>query len=167
MPDVGDPHTRLDAPARAGHRWRLRYAESEAMVAALRLQRAQSLIEARINVLLKPLDLNVVRYEVLTTLAFSEGGSMQMGQISGWMMVHPTSVTHNVDRLEAQGYVRRVTNPRDKRGVLTQLTSSGYEVVERATALLVADRFCLGELTRADHVHLNRILRKITAPAGE
>lgn len=164
--DAPDEDFRVDPITHAAHRWRLRHPESEAMAAALRLERAQDLVSARLNALLKPLDLNVVRYEVLSLLAFSPEGSLALGQMSDWMMVHPTSVTNNIDRLEAQGYVRRTPNPKDRRGVLTELTSSGREVVARATELLVEERFGLGELSRGEHVQLNRILANLTRAGG-
>ena len=48
-------------------------------------------------------------------------------------MIHPTSVTNIVDRLEAQGFVRRVAHPTDRRTTLAEITDEGRAVVEEAT----------------------------------
>lgn len=58
-------------------------------------------------------------------------------------MVHPTSVTNTIDRLERQGLVRRRPNPNDGRGTLAEITDSGREVVEHATRDLLAMEFGL------------------------
>ena len=45
-------------------------------------------------------------------LLFSRRGSLPMARIGERLQVHPASVTNAVDRLEAQGLVRRVPHPR-------------------------------------------------------
>ena len=40
-------------------------------------------------------------------------------------MVHPTSVTNIINRLEAQGLVARRPNPADGRGTLAEITAAG------------------------------------------
>ena len=56
-------------------------------------------------------------------------------------MVHPTSVTNIINRLEVGGYVTRKPNPRDGRGTLAQITRAGRAVVDRATTDLMAVGF--------------------------
>jgi DNA-binding MarR family transcriptional regulator len=150
----------IDAIFRAAHRWRLRYSGGDALVAWLRIQRAEALVTAEINRLLKPLDLNAVRYEVLALMTWT-GKPMLLGQISDWLMVHPTSATNNIERLEATGYVRRVPNPADRRSTLVELTHRGEEVMEEATAIVVEHRFGLTGLEAGDLVHLDRILGRL------
>ena len=59
-------------------------------------------------------------------------------------MVHPTSVTNTIDRLEKQGHVVRRPNPEDGRGTLAEITATGREVVAAATADLMAAEFGMG-----------------------
>jgi DNA-binding MarR family transcriptional regulator len=156
--DPPDP----DLVSAAVHAWRRRFKGADAVGAAIALERAHALMTSQINQLLKPLDLNVVRYEILTMLAFSESGALTLGQISAWLMVHPTSVTNNIDRLEAQGYVRRGPHPSDRRVVLAEVTSSGHEVVQLAAGRLIEHDFGLTGLTKKDMVTVSRILRQIS-----
>ena len=60
------------------------------------------------------------------------------------LMVHPTSVTNTIDRLEKQGHVVRKPNPEDGRGTLAEITATGREVVAAATADLMAAEFGMG-----------------------
>ena len=55
-------------------------------------------------------------------------------------------MTSIVDRLEAAGLVARRRHPEDGRAVLAEITEAGRQLVERATADLVASRFALTSL---------------------
>lgn len=103
--------------------------------------RAQQLLLERIEAELRPLDLTFARYEVLRLLSFSRSGSMPMTRLGSLLQVHPTSVTSAVSRLVKQGYVERSRGASDRRVVLAVLTSSGRDVVERATEALNARVF--------------------------
>jgi len=49
------------------------------------------------------------------------------------LMVHPASVTNAVDRLEAEGLVRRIPHPTDRRATLAEITEKGRSLVAKAT----------------------------------
>jgi DNA-binding MarR family transcriptional regulator len=151
-------------PMSVMHRaWRLRWSGADAMTAAMSIARAQQLVVARINAVLKPFDLTLGRYETLLHLETSETGSLPLGRMSDLMMVHPTSITNNLDRLEAQGYVRRFPHESDRRTTLAEITSSGREIVGIASGELQRTDFGLEQLDRKDRVMLARILRKVRA----
>ncbi len=82
-------------------------------------------------------------------------------------MVHPTSVTNTIDRLERQGYVKRRRNPRDGRGVLAEITADGRDTVERATADLMAADFGLGAYDAGDQGMIFDLLRSLRMDAGD
>lgn len=147
----------LDSIERAAHRWRLRYGGTDALTAALRIQRTQAFLTAELNRVLKPFGLNSVRYEILAFVACSDRPVL-VGEIGDWLGVHPTSATNNVERLEATGYVRRQPHPSDRRSTLVELTSRGIEVMDEATASVVEERFGLAHLDPSDLVQLDRIL---------
>jgi DNA-binding MarR family transcriptional regulator len=152
----------VNDPVALVHReWRLRWSGADAMTAAMSIDRAQQLLVARINASLKPFDLTLSRYETLLLLAISETGSLPLGRMSDLMMVHPTSVTNNLDRLEAQGYVRRFPHETDRRTTLAEITSSGHEIVEIASRELQKIEFGLDQLAPKERVVLGRILRKV------
>lgn len=134
----------FDPIARAGHLWERRWGRSPAMLAVTSIMRAQAILIAELDALLKPYSLTFARYEALVLLSFSRTGALPLSRIGARLMVHPTSVTNTIDRLERQGYVLRRPNPRDGRGVLAEITESGRKVVEEATAGLLAADFGLG-----------------------
>ena len=133
----------FDPIARAGALWERRWGSSPAMLAVTSIMRAQQILLAELDALLKPYDLTFARYEALVLLTFSRTGALPLWKIGERLMVHPTSVTNTIDRLERQGYVMRRRNPRDGRGVLAEITERGGEVVERATHDLMRHDFAM------------------------
>jgi len=77
------------------------------------------------------------------------------------LMLSSAGVTSRIDRLERRGFVRRLPDPDDRRGVLVELTDSGLEVVDAAVvALTKSDRQLLERLD-ADELRLfEDLLRK-------
>lgn len=106
-------------------------ADGMAMVTSV--QRVQQLLTERIDGALKPHGLTFARYEVLRLLAFTKAGALPMTRLGSLLQVHPTSVTSAVDRLAAQGFVRRERTSTDKRVVHATLTDAGREAVDAAT----------------------------------
>ena len=149
------------------HEWRLRWSGADAMTAAMSVTRADQLIVARLNAALRQFDLTMGRYETLLLLAISDSGQLPLGRMSELMMVHPTSITNNIDRLEAQGYVRRVPHESDRRTTLAEITSSGREIVDIASHELQKIDFGLDALTAKERVQLSRILRKVRVDGAE
>jgi DNA-binding MarR family transcriptional regulator len=90
-----------------------------------------------------------------------------MGKIGERLMVHPTSVTNIMQRLEQQGLVSRRPNPNDGRGLLASLTEEGREVMERATKDLVATGFGLDALGEDGQQSLFGLLRGVRLAAGD
>lgn len=106
------------------------------MVAVTSLMRVQQLLLARVDAELRPLELTFARYELLMLLNFSRQGALPLGKIGRRLQVHPTSVTSAMDKLEAQGFVRRVPHPTDRRTTLAEITDAGRAVATAATARL-------------------------------
>ena len=46
------------------------------------------------------------------------------------LMLSSAGVTSRIDRLERRGFVRRLPDPDDRRGVIVELTDQGIEIVE-------------------------------------
>ncbi|HTP42304.1 MAG TPA: MarR family transcriptional regulator [Nitrospiria bacterium] len=59
-------------------------------------------------------------------------GRLSMGELSGRMYLHISTVSGVVDRLEEKGYVERARAPSDRRVVKISLTKEGKRVVQRA-----------------------------------
>lgn len=157
----------FDPIERAGELWAERFGPAEAMRAATSVMRAQQLLLARFDAILKPHRLTFARYEALVLLHFSRSGSLPLSVIGRRLMVHPTSVTNSIDRLVAQGLVERRPNPRDGRGVLAAITPSGRQLVAQATEELMRDGFGLAAYDHEQLDELFRLLRIIRVDAGD
>ena len=157
----------FDPIERAGERWEDTFGPASAMRVATSVMRAQQLLLARFDRILKPYDLTFARYEALVLLHFSRSGEVPLSIIGERLMVHPTSVTNTIDRLESQGFVRRRPNPRDGRGVLARLTPAGRRTVKAATKELMADQFGLGGYRSDQLDELFGLLRELRLGAGD
>lgn len=137
------------------------------MAAATSIMRAQQIILARVDEALRPHELTFARYEALVLLAFSRRGSLPLGKMGERLMIHPTSVTNIVDRLEGQGLVRRVDHPTDRRTTLCEITAAGRRVVEEATQAVTAVDLGIAGLTDREVEQLTRLLGKLRSSAGD
>ena len=157
----------FDPIERAGELWERHFGPSGPMRVATSIMRAQQLLLARFDAILKPHALTFARYEALVLLHFSRSGELPLSVIGRRLMVHPTSVTNTIDRLAAQQLVVRRPNPRDKRGVLASLTPAGREVMERATSDLMAAEFGLGGYDDGQLDVMFGLLRELRLGAGD
>jgi len=137
------------------------------MRAVTSIMRAQQVLLAGLDAVLKPFGLTFSRYEALILLTFSSAGSLPLSKVGERLQVHATSVTNVVDRLEASGFVKRVPNPSDGRGTLAVITDSGREVADAATQELHKTQFGLQDLQAPDLEALFRILRELRIGAGD
>ncbi|MDO4920030.1 MarR family winged helix-turn-helix transcriptional regulator [Kocuria sp.] len=111
------------------------------MAAVASIMRAQQILLARADRVLKPFRLTFSRYELLALLSFAREHRMLMKRASALLQVHPTSITNAVDRLEGAGLVRREPLSTDRRAVNVALTAEGLDVVGRATRALNEELF--------------------------
>ena len=80
------------------------------------------------------------------------------------LMLSSAGVTSRIDRLERRGFVRRLDDPDDRRGVIIELTDEGREVVDEAVAALaISDRQLLERLDPQEVEQLEGLLRKVLA----
>jgi DNA-binding MarR family transcriptional regulator len=157
----------FDPIERAADSWAERWGEHPPMAAITSVMRAQQILLAGADAVLKPYGLTFARYEALVLLTFSRTGQLPLSKIGERLMVHPTSVTNTIDRLQAAGFVDRRPNPRDGRGVLAVITETGRDVVERATAQLMAGDFGLGVYDAEQCAEIFRLLKVLRVDAGD
>jgi DNA-binding MarR family transcriptional regulator len=159
----------FDPIAEAGRLWREHWGPDAvpAMRAVTSIMRAQQILLGRLNELLKPLGLTFPRYEALMLLYYSRRGTLPLGLMGERLQVHRASVTNVIDRLEAQGLVRRVPHASDRRAVLAELTDEGRRVAEEATERLNADVFGLGALDGRQLEDVFAVLRPLRVDAGD
>ena len=157
----------FDPIARADELWTRRWGAVPSMVAITSIMRAQQILLAQVDAVVKPYGLTFARYEALVLLTFSQHGELPLSKIGERLMVHPTSVTNTVDRLEKSGLVVRRPNPLDGRGVLAAITGQGRRVVEEATRELVAMDFGLSGYDDEGCRGLFEVLRPLRIAAGD
>lgn len=157
----------FDPIARAAQIWESRFGDARAMAAVTAIMRVQQILLAELDGLLRLYGLTFARYEALVLLSFSRSGALPMRLIGQRLMVHPTSVTNTIDRLEQQGLVVRKPNPEDGRGTLAEITQAGRDVMTRATADLMAAEFGMSGYGEAQLEEISAILRGLRVAAGD
>jgi DNA-binding MarR family transcriptional regulator len=158
----------FDAIAEARRQWEARdWAAPAAMSATTSVMRAHQLVIAQVDEALRPFGLTFARYEALVLLAFSRRGALPLGKMGDRLMLHPTSVTNIVDRLERQGLVERTAHPTDRRTTLASITDDGRRVVGKATEAVTSTGFGLAALTDDELDQLTALLRKVRVAAGD
>jgi DNA-binding MarR family transcriptional regulator len=159
----------FDPVAEARRQWEAHGWEDAApgMAAVTSLMRAQQIVSARVEEVLRPYGLTFARYEVLMLLVLSRRGTLPMVRIGERLQVHPASVTNAVDRLEAQAFVRRAAHPTDRRTTLVELTEAGQAVAAKATDELNTAVFTRPGLSPDAVDQLVAVLTRMRADAGD
>jgi DNA-binding MarR family transcriptional regulator len=158
----------FDAIAEARRQWEARDLPAPAaMAAATSIMRAQQIVLARVEDALRPFDLSFARYEALVLLSFSRSGALPLGKMGDRLMLHPTSVTNIVDRLEAQGFATRIPHPTDRRTTLAEITPEGRRVMAKATEAVGAVDVGMGALTPTELDAITTSLRPLRVDHGD
>jgi DNA-binding MarR family transcriptional regulator len=72
------------------------------------------------------------------------------------------AMTNRLDQLEAEGLVRRLRDPADRRGVLVELTEKGRKRHQQAIGVQAKKEMLLGEaLSEREMEQLNTLLRRV------
>jgi len=82
--------------------------------------------EARLEAALAEVGLSGAKHGALTKLA-EAGGPLSLGELAERLTCVRSNITQLVDRLEADGLVRREEDPHDRRAVRAVLTALGRE----------------------------------------
>lgn len=157
----------FDPIARADELWKQRWGSVPSMAAITSIMRAQQILLAQVDAVVKPYGLTFARYEALVLLTFSRAGELPMSKIGERLMVHPTSVTNTVDRLQKSGLVDKRPNPEDGRGTLASITAEGREVCDAATRELMAVDFGLSAYDAEECGEIFAMLRPLRVSAED
>lgn len=102
-------------------------------------------------------------YDVLLQLAEAPRHRLRMAELADRVLLSRSGLTRLVDRLQAEGYVRRERSPDDARGTFTVLTREGRDALRAVVPAHLAgvrqhwlDRFDDDELRE-----LGRLLRRL------
>ena len=160
----------FDPITRAAQLWTRRWGRTSqplAMASATSIMRVQQLLITDYDAIVGRHGLTFARYEALVLLAFSRDGRLGMSKIGQRLMVHPTSATHIIQRLDAQGFVRarpqpgrRPRHPGRHHPGRARRDGGGDRRPRRG-------RFSLGMLSAAEHEQLFELLRKVRVGAAD
>lgn len=153
----------FDPIAEARRQWRAHWgpAAVPSMAAVTSIMRAEQILIARLNELLRPWRLTFPRYEGLMLLYYSRNGSLPLGKMGARLQVHPTSVTNIIDGLERLEYVQRRRHERDRRTTMASITVEGREAAEAATVALNQARFGTAPLRKGELEQISDVLRRL------
>jgi DNA-binding MarR family transcriptional regulator len=129
--------------------------------------RVQQVFVSMIDQELRPLELSMARYEVLMLLMFSKSGELPLGKIGARLQVQPGAVTNAIDRLVADGCVKRVPHPTDRRTTLAVITAKGRTKAEKAVQLLNAHVYVKLGLAQDKLEELFELMRVVRCQAGD
>ncbi|AXT83785.1 MarR family transcriptional regulator [Aeromicrobium sp. A1-2] len=162
-----DPKLPFDPIERASELWTKHIGDPTSMRLATSIMRVQQLIIAELDAALKPYGITFARYEVLVLLSFSSTGRLPLSKIGERLMVHPTSVTNAMDRLEGQGLVKRVADSTDRRRTFAELTPEGEAVLAKATDTIMSIDFAVKGLDASEQDKTYELLRSLRLSAGD
>ncbi|MBA8886095.1 DNA-binding MarR family transcriptional regulator [Dokdonella fugitiva] len=155
--------------------WRAERPELDAAAMAVvgRLLSIGRQLEARANAALRPLGLHYTDLDVLATLR--RGGRPYRRtptELRDSVLITSGAMTACLDRLERNGLITRIADPKDRRSSAAALTREGRALIDKAIAVRFAEAAdALSGLSAADGARLAVLLKKLGrtlgAPAGE
>jgi DNA-binding MarR family transcriptional regulator len=137
------------------------------MAAVTSVMRVQQILLSAVDASLRPHGLTFARYEALVLLTFARTGRLPMRVMGDRLQLHPTSVTNIVDRLQADGLVRRIPHPTDRRATLVEITEDGIALRARATESVTSVDFGLEGLSDEQQAQLTALLGEVRRAAGD
>jgi DNA-binding MarR family transcriptional regulator len=157
----------FDPIARAAELWTEQVGPAGTMAAVTSIMRVQQVLQSAVDTALRPHGLTFARYEALVLLTFAKKGNLPMRVMGERLQLHPTSVTNIVDRLEADGLVKRLPHPTDRRTTLAEITEAGRQRREEATVAVTEIDFGLRGLTERQIALLTDLLAKVRKAVGD
>jgi DNA-binding MarR family transcriptional regulator len=137
--------------------------DAAAMAVVGRLLSIGRLLEARANAALKPLGLHYTDLDVLATLR--RGGRPYRRtptELRDAVLITSGAMTACLDRLEGNGLIARVADPRDRRSSAAELTTEGRKRIDKAIAVRFAEAAdSLANLSDAERARLAALLKKL------
>jgi DNA-binding MarR family transcriptional regulator len=83
-------------------------------------------------------DVSSAEYEVMVRLSESPGRRLRMSELANRTLASKSRLSHQISRMEADGYVRREECPEDRRGAYAALTDAGWDRLVAAAPTHVA-----------------------------
>ncbi|AUS81624.1 MarR family transcriptional regulator [Actinoalloteichus sp. AHMU CJ021] len=113
-------------------------------------------------------DITLPDYEILVRLSQSPDRRMRMSQLAGEVASSKSRVSHQINRMENAGLVRRMECPSDGRGVFAVLTDQGMDLLRSAAPTHVAGvrAHLIDLLDEEEQAVLGKVFTRITDHFG-
>jgi DNA-binding MarR family transcriptional regulator len=130
------------------------------------LLRTAHAIERRLDDALETVELSTPKYSALTKLVQADE-PLALSELAARMTCVRSNITQLVDRLESDGLVHRVEDPRDRRSVRAALTPLGRQRQAAGEVRVAAVRqVVINALAGIDRGALERALAQLSATAA-
>ncbi|MGE5690773.1 MAG: MarR family winged helix-turn-helix transcriptional regulator [Pseudomonadota bacterium] len=108
-------------------------------------------------------DLSLGEWRVLTSLRWADPPHRRSpGDLARTHELSSGAMTNRLDRLERAGFVRRLPDPDDRRGVQVELTEAGLRIWERSVGAQAEKEAIIAAALAPDEMDtLNRLLRRV------
>jgi len=113
------------------------------------------------NRLFKDLGVSAEQAHALSLLAVI--GPMTIGRLQKLLSLSSATLTGTLDRLEAQGLVRRVPSADDRRAFVIESRLSAKKQVQLEALIEAGEHECFSVLTAAEKKELGRLIAKCVA----
>jgi DNA-binding MarR family transcriptional regulator len=124
----------------------------------LELLHVARILQSRIDSALESVGLSVPKYQALEELIRC-GEPVALGQLADRQKCVRSNITQLVDRLTADGLVKRTDDPADRRGVRAAVTPLGQERFAAATeAIRAVQESMTSKVSKTDRANFLRIL---------
>jgi DNA-binding MarR family transcriptional regulator len=121
-------------------------------------------VEARLEAAVEPLGLSLAKFGVLAQLA-AAGEPLPLSTLAERRACVRSNITQLIDRLEADGLVKRSDDPRDRRSVRAELTAEGQTRYEAGLKTLsAAERDLFAPLGNPQRDQLLELLAALRPP---
>jgi DNA-binding MarR family transcriptional regulator len=118
--------------------------------------------EAEVEAKLGAIGLSLAKLAALKALS-DAGESLPLTQLADRLSCVKSNITQLVDRLEADGFVQRQSDPGDRRARLATLTAAGRKACKEGSRVQQsAEQSLLRKLSAAESRQLAGLLTKIT-----
>ena len=132
------------------------------MMAAGAVMRASKIIGLRAEAVIAPLELTLLRYEVLARLDVAEGGRMTVRDLKELALMNSATMTYTLDNLENRKLLKRHQDRSDRRVVIAEITPAGARLVRKAHEALKTVHFGInGDLSEEQACEVAVVLSAI------
>ncbi|WP_246361112.1 MarR family winged helix-turn-helix transcriptional regulator [Haloechinothrix aidingensis] len=152
-------------PTRTNRRWAMERGQKQAVQAWEALFRSQVTLLRRFKANFRTAEISLSEYDVLYNLTLFPGARLRLNELNEHILLAQPSLSRLIERMEADGLVRRERDPADGRGTLVVLTEHGL-VVQRRVGRAHADAIAAyvgGALNEEELRVLERLCNKLRA----